>query len=367
MKIFFVIIFTITWASFVNAQSYFTIYGKVVNSTTQEPLKAASVFAQNTTIGTVTDAEGNFKLQLPGGGYDLIITYTGFTTESKRISAANAAATININLKEKEKELEVVAVTSSTEVKDGLAKYGAFFIEQFIGKTQNSSNCSIQNPGILKFFFSKKKNRLKITAAEPLLIKNTALGYTIKYSIDSFTHEYNTEISTYTGYPLFEEMEPANDAQKIQWQNARAAAYKGSTLHFMRSLFNKDLNVQQFEVQFIVKMNGKENAMPLKDVYAALHYAKDDSTQTVEILPNQNEAGILFLAEKPAINYIKENPGEPGAFQFSVLNFKPQESIIIEQNGYFYDQNDVAVSGYWGWCKVADQLPYDYFFTDISK
>jgi hypothetical protein len=43
-----------------------------------------------------------------------------------------------------------------------------------------------------------------------------------------------------------------------------------------------------------------------------------------------------------------------------MLSFRPNESIIIEQNGYFYDQNDLSISGYWGWEKVGEQLPYDY-------
>jgi hypothetical protein len=70
--------------------------------------------------------------------------------------------------------------------------------------------------------------------------------------------------------------------------------------------------------------------------------------------------GVLYLATKPTAAYLTENPGEPTGFKFSILSFKPKESIIIEQNGYFYDQNDITSSGYWAWDKVAEQLPYDY-------
>ncbi len=55
------------------SQSYYTISGKVVDVASQTPLQGASVFAQNTTLGTATDVNGNFKLQLPNGGYDLIV------------------------------------------------------------------------------------------------------------------------------------------------------------------------------------------------------------------------------------------------------------------------------------------------------
>jgi hypothetical protein len=360
MKICFLFLIQLFFFSTIYAQNSFTVKGKVTNELNGMPLQAASVFAQNTSIGTVTDTEGNFTIVLPNGGYDLVISYTGFVNELKRISASDALENHLIKLKEKQKELEAVSIVSSNEVKDGMAKYGNFFKAEFIGKTANAKLCSIQNPDALHFFFSKKKNRLKITATEPLIIKNEALGYNIKYALDSFTHEYKNEVSVYSGYPLYENMQ-GDSVQMQRWLAARAEAYQGSMLHFMRAVYNKTLEQDKFELQFILKNNGKEEAIKLKNFYAAINYAKDDSTQTVEILPNQNDMGVLFLNAKPAANYLLENAEEPAAFQFSMLGFKPKESIIIEQNGYFYDQNDITTSGYWAWNKVAEQLPYDYY------
>ncbi len=359
MKYLFTSFLGLFFLSNLTAQNNFILLGKVLNETTGTPMVAASVFAQNTTIGTVTDENGNFKLSLPQGGYDLVVTFTGYKTESRRITTADAGEAINVSLKAKEKEMETVAITSTNEVKDGLEKYGQFFNEEFIGKTNNSKSCKIQNAGVLHFFFSKKRNRLKITSAEPLIIKNNALGYNIKYTIDSFTHEYNNGTSIYSGSPLYEEM-AGDSTQIIMWQANRKAAYNGSLLHFMRSVYNKNLKEQQFEIQFIVQQNGIDNAIKLKDLYGAINFEKDDSTQTVEILPNQKDIGILFMGEKPVDAYISTHPTEPKGFKFSMLGFKPFESIVIEQNGYFYDQNNLAISGYWAWEKVAEQLPYDY-------
>lgn len=360
MKFFFALLTGLMFFSFGYSQSSYIVSGNVSNEVTGLPMVAASVFAENTTLGTVTDSEGNFNIKLPSGGYDLVITYTGYRTESMRISNAAAAEKITIKLKEKEKELETVSVVSSNEVADGLAKYGSFFNEQFIGKTANSARVTIQNPEVLHFFFSKRKNRLKITATEPLIIKNNAFGYNIKYTLDSFTHEYNSEVSTYTGSPLFEEME-GDSIQKSQWEAVRRLSYKGSLLHFMRSVFNKDLKAQKFEIQFLAKLNGKDEAFNLKNPYSALNYEKDDSTQTVMIMPTMKDVGVLFSGKRPPAAYLRENPGEPAQLRFSLLSFAPKETIVIEQNGYFYDQNDISISGYWTWEKVGDQLPYDYY------
>ena len=358
MKFVFAFVIASLFFSVSNAQSAYNISGVVINASGTK-MQAASVFAQNTTLGTVTDVDGKFTINLPAGGFELAFSFTGYKTETRRVSAAETNQKLEIILQEKEKELESVSVVASNEVMDGMEKYGSFFKAEFIGKTENAKNCEIQNPEVLHFFFSKKKNRLKIMASEQLVIKNNALGYTIKYALDSFTHEYKTQVSTFTGFPFYENM-AADTVQILKWQEARAEAYKGSTLHFMRSLYNKTLKEEKFDVQFVVNVMGKDEAIKLKDIYGSLDYSKDDSTQTVEILPNQPNVGVLYMAAKPCTAYQLENKLEPKIFKFSILSFKPKESLVIEQNGYFYDQNDISISGFWSWEKIADQLPYDY-------
>ena len=339
----------------------YIITGKVLDATTQLPLQGASVFAQNTTIGTATDQQGNFKLRLLNGGYDLIVTFTGYQTSTKRITTADALDNnIVITVNQKEKSLEDVVIRSSNEVTDGLEKYGGFFIDNFIGKTSNSNQCTIKNKEVLKFYFFKKKNRLKVLATAPLEIENLALGYTLKYTLDSFTHEYGSQLSTYSGYPLFKDIEPANDAQKNTWYTNRLKAYYGSMLHFMRSVHNKSLKEEGFEIQFVTTNNAVETAIPLVDVYGALNYNKNDSTQLVEIMPNQQNIAVLYNKAEPDPLYISQTNDVTRKFQLSVINVPADQSVGIEQNGYFFDQNDILINGYWTWQKVADVLPYDF-------
>jgi len=338
----------------------FYVSGKVIDAATKSPLPAASVFAQNTTLGTATNAEGNFKLALFNGGYDLVITYSGYQTETRRISSADATENIVIELKVKEKAMENVVITSSSEVKDGWEKYGTFFLQNFIGETENSKTCTIKNKEALKFYFSKKRNRLKILAAEPIEIVNEALGYNIKYTIDSFTYEYNTQTTLYTGYPLFEEMQSADTTRQKLWAANRLKAYKGSMLHFMRSLYNKQLKEEGFEIQFLVKNNEKEDAVPLLNFYGGMNYSKDDSTKTVEVKPNQTNVVLLYNKEIPEPLYLAANPDAPAKFQLSILVFTPDESIIIEENGYYFEQTDIIKNEYLAWKKMADMLPFDF-------
>ena len=343
--------------------THYQVSGRVIDAQTQQPLAAASVFAQNTTIGTATDADGKFTLTLPNGGYDLVVSFTGYQVESRRITSAETAAGLQFSLRPKEKELQDVVIRASSEVPDGWEKYGSFFLENFIGKTANSAFCTLKNKEALKFYFSKKRNRLKILATAPLEIENEALGYNIKYTLDSFIYEYNTQVSLYSGYPLFEERKPADSAISVRWSQNRQLAYNGSMLHFMRSLYHKQLTENGFEVQFLSTINGKETAVPLKSPYAALHYSKDDSTQTVEFMPNQPNVLLLYKNEQPDSVYLAANPDEPAKFQLSLLSFTPQNPVIIEQNGYYFEQSDITVNQYLAWEKVADMLPYDYHYN----
>ena len=342
--------------------NYFYAKGTVINAETKLPMQGASVFAENTTLGTVTDQDGKFILALPNGGYDLIVSYAGFNTKNERISgnASQAPTELTFELSLKEKLMSDVAIVSNGEVKNGWEKYGKFFLEEFIGKTKNSEQCSIKNPEVIKFYFSKRKNRLKVLANESIIIENNAIGYTIKYDMDSFIHEYNSGATVYSGYPLFEEKKDTSAAQLQIWKNAREETYYGSTLHFMRSLLKKQLQADGFEIQLLTETNGKETAIAVKDYYAALNFSLGDSANPASFYPNQWKFGILYKDEIPSEKYLAENNDAPKTFQFSSITFQNKEKIYIENNGFYYDQNDITFNEYWAWTKMADALPYDY-------
>ena len=174
----------------VSAQSSFYIKGKVLDDSTGIALDGASVLCQNTTRGTVTNKDGDFRMELPSGGHILVITYTGYETESIRISSSQDNSNdLTVKLRKKEKKLEEVVIQATTEVKDGWAKYGQQFRDYFLGTTPNAKQCTITNPDSLHFYFSRKRNRLKVKAEEPVIVFNYALGYKIQYLLDSFIYD----------------------------------------------------------------------------------------------------------------------------------------------------------------------------------
>ena len=75
-------------------QAQVTISGKVLDAETKEPLQGASVFAQNTTRGTITDKDGLFKLYLDKGGYELVISFTSYTSKNINVQGTETGEMI---------------------------------------------------------------------------------------------------------------------------------------------------------------------------------------------------------------------------------------------------------------------------------
>src|SRR5450432_2216623 len=107
MKLFISILIA-TLFSFVvfSQEKTFSVTGKVIDEKTKQRMPGASVFCQNTTIGTITNNEGKFFMRLNNGGYDLVISYTGFETKMMRISNGNPQNdSLSIELKEQDKSM----------------------------------------------------------------------------------------------------------------------------------------------------------------------------------------------------------------------------------------------------------------------
>jgi hypothetical protein len=337
----------------VPATAQFTITGTVLDSATREPLAAASVFCQNTTIGTVTNKQGEFSMTLKSGGYDLIFSYTGYQTQTIRISENNR---LEVLLVKEDKSLGEVVIRNSNEVADGWQKYGSFFTEQFIGTTPNAKLCTLLNPEVLKFYYYKRSNKLKVLAEQPLLVSNRALGYDLRYQLDSFVYYYNTDINSYRGYCLYSEME-GNDSLKRVWASNRAKAYKGSKLQFMRSYYDSTLLEDGWTIDMLDENNGKE-FVKVSDPYDTLYYGELDSTLQVAVW-YPRKISVTYTKMKPEPEYLKKF-GMPKNVSTQISYVELKEAIEIRENGYYYDQKDLISQGYWSWKNLADQLPYDY-------
>jgi len=103
-----------------NAKTLFDkkITGKVTDAETGEPLIGANVYIDGTNIGTVTDVDGNYSIELPEDAALLIISYVGYLTREIPIGGRSV---IDISLSEDVRLLdEIVVVGYGTQKKINL-------------------------------------------------------------------------------------------------------------------------------------------------------------------------------------------------------------------------------------------------------
>jgi hypothetical protein len=115
MKIKGLILIFILLTSAVFAQNKFSISGTVKDESTGESLFGATVFIEDSSIGTTTNEYGFFSITAETGSYTLVCSYMGFDEKMLDIDL-NADQNVNIELAEITNQLnEVVLVTEDSE------------------------------------------------------------------------------------------------------------------------------------------------------------------------------------------------------------------------------------------------------------
>lgn len=95
------------------AQVNGVIRGNVKDKNTQESIIGAIISIDGTTTGATTDIDGNFKINLPVGTYNLKAAYLGYTTLIKYniLVTSGNAQTVNFELETVSSDLNEVTVT----------------------------------------------------------------------------------------------------------------------------------------------------------------------------------------------------------------------------------------------------------------
>jgi len=210
------------------------IQGKVINEATGTPLQGTSIYFNNTTIGTSTNADGRFSLPLPEiENAELIISSVGYQRLVYKPEAATIQnKTIVFKLVQKEEELKDILILTDAVRK----KYLAIFEREFLGITEEASHSNIQNKKDIYFTSGDSKNSFKAYSDTPLTIINKMLGYKVSFELVEFFYDQQNGRTSYYGYTRFDEM-----GDKNRWVKNRKRCYYGSTMHFYRSLIGNHL------------------------------------------------------------------------------------------------------------------------------
>lgn len=394
-------IFLLGTCQFIFAQ--YLVKGKIIDKT-NTPLEGASVYFNNTTIGTLTDVNGEFELNASNNNYTLVVSYLGYKTYQKQLDISNTSF-LTISLEEDNEMLNVVEIPNTKY--DDEWKYNlASFKKAFLGRTKLAEECKILNEKDLHFDFNRKTNTLTAFAKKPLKIKHTGLGYLITYDLVDFT--LDSEKVFFSGYAQYQNL---RKAIRTKWKQNRLTAYNGSQMHFLRSLLAKELEQDGFLVNQFRRVKNEERPSE-EEINFAREYIKlhgnvidfsipvtapktklDSARLTLkkarelpkfrdylykrnvpyeEMVSYNNEIPFLDFKDYLSIVYTKEPEEEnfiKGMFwsrRRKPLNVQTSHLVLsngkvqIDPSGILLDPSAFYQEEYWGFEAFATMLPLDY-------
>jgi hypothetical protein len=305
------------------------IKGTIFDIKTKSAIYSASVYFNGTSLGTLSDENGSFQLDISRYHTSMPLTISAIGYYSVTLKDFSTAKPNLVYMKPRLFELNEVKVDArfhSLERKENLT----IFRNEFLGTTGNALNCEITNEDDIRFKYSANKDTLKAFTINPLLIENKALGYNMTYYLDRFDYDKVSKTCLYKGNIIFREDSTAKNTKKLYFERRRRQAYYGSKIHFFRALWSDGL----ISAGFTVRNSAKEVVN-----YKKIVFQKDSLTK---YLKYPGPLGISY--------YTKQSTS------FIVLL---KETVFFDSNGYF-EPEGIMWEGEIAKQRVADLIPNDY-------
>lgn len=337
MRIFYLVLLAIIPAYGIGQ---FSVKGKVIDAETNKAIPGVSVYINNSFLGTSTDVNGEFILSsIPPGAYRLVFSHVGYETIVESISSTDLKDNYLISLKVIPDELKEVVVTGKP--KSGWRKWGSFFLNSFIGSSKYALNCYIQNREALHFYYSAEDNILKVSAKEPLIIENRALGYKITMNFIGYSYNFSNRNLYYEFYSKFDYLEPEDNTELRRWRNNRRDVYYGSLTHFLRTLFDSTWQKEGFEIRRFGKPSNPEFER-IKDSMQVNTLLLQLITGTFD--PKQKKPGTILppidtvsYYKKVLLEYAGSDKLFPGLLHFNQFaQRRDSNSLVLNFDSYLH-------------------------------
>lgn len=357
--------------------SQFYIKGRVTDGETQQPLKGGSVYINNTTIGAVTNDNGEFELgPFAPGRYEVIASYVGYDPLLYSAEIKSAGVRIIFKVEKKEQVMREVLVLS----KELRKRYLDIFKQYVLGISEAAERCEIKNIEEVQFTSGQSKEEIQAYTEKELIIENPEFGYTLHFHLLNFSYNKATSGSYFFGYTRF--VDWAKDANaKKKWLRKRKQAYEGSTVHFFRSLLGKQLSKDGFtSYQLIIPHDQKKDTLPSKTslqitstgnkgmqmatkaVEDSMFSLYSDSSYRVYELKIKDGWRIFYSKNTSLkLDIMKKSfvSGQSPTGTTSGLRLR-ESPVLLSDKGILLTPINVFCDGIWGYERLANMLPEDY-------
>jgi hypothetical protein len=211
-------------------------------------------------------------------------------------------------------------------------------------------------------------------AARLLIIENRALGYRVEYHLEDF--QLTRRRTQYDGEPLFEELD-GSPAQEARWARARREAFLGSFHHLMLAMIEGRVEEQGFKLFYY---QGSPSGPPGRSTFSSTFPQVSSSRMSIgvgdimtevdtsrdHVLDFPGMAEVIYLGEKQSEAYVewrRQQTGRRGgrAPRYQTSQFWLERGpATVDYKGEVVERYGVTVSGYFGYERVADQVPKEY-------
>jgi len=308
------------------------INGKVFDSSTHKTINAASIYFNGTFVGTTSDNEGNFELDISKNKH-IPLTVSAIGYYSVNLVQLSEDKTIKVMLSPKSYVIDELKVKAkSLKRKKNICM--KVFKEEFLGSDYEAMKCEIENENDITFNYDSDYDTLIAFARNPIRILNKEMGYRITYYLDKFVYCWKDLNTVYEGNLLFQDMAAVEGNQKQILNKMRFSVYQGSRMQFFRSLWADSVSSTQFSLK-----NEYGNVVRVKDIVKQINGNK-----------------YLSYPNKIIVNYDKKTS------QLIFLN----KLIYFDKSGYF-EGSSISWSGEMGRQRIADTLPNEYVALDSNS
>lgn len=343
-----------------------TVSGRVIDSETLEPLPFANAFVNNSTLGAATSLTGEFVIKaVPAGSVEVVFSFVGYQAYQVRVNVQDGQDTrLNIKLVPLANQLAEVQVKGTRDKawERDLKK----FEKIFLGTDDLGRQCKILNPAAIDFPETKDGSFVAV-AAEPIQIRNEALGYNVTYYLKSFKSDDNNY--AIVGNARFEELATESAEQARRWTEARQQTYLGSPQHLFRSLMSERSEQEGFRLYV-------PNGQPALTTRGKVFGNELNRTILPFKMRNVVSAGNtiferkITLGTRLEVHYLNEPTLRPAysdvSHCVSWLDMK-NGSFRVTTEGFLINPNDVVYSGDMGVARVSNLLPLDYRTASVVK
>ena len=304
------------------------IKGTISDKTTKSAIYSASVYFNGTFVGTLSDQNGNFELDISRVA-TMPLTISALGYYSVTLNDFSSGKLLLIYMTPKLFELNEVVVNAKSHVRERRANL-TIFRNEFLGTTANALNCEILNESDIKFIYGSDNDTVKAYAIKPILIENKALGYKITYYLDKFEYYKQSTSFFFKGNIVFNEDLTKDESPKQVFERKRKYTYLGSRMHFFRALWANDLN----SAGFTIRNSANETLKYDKIVIQGDGHNK--------YLRSRGDLGICYFTRIPSSYVI-------------IL----RDNVYFDASGYV-DPSGVAWEGQMAKQRIADLLPFEY-------